>query len=191
MPDIEDPAPASGRKKRVDAVRNAQVILDAAAAAFVESGIDTPVREIAARAGVGMGTLYRHFPTRGDLIVAVYRHQVEGCAAAADELLASEEEPGQALTEWAELFVDFLVTKHGLADVLHGDPANADTLHRYFVTSLVPAADKLLAKAFPHTTPPVNGYTLLRGIGNLCIGGDERYDTRQAVSIFLSGVMTG
>jgi len=66
----------SARPKRVDARRNEQALLDAAAALFVTSGVDVPVREIAARAGVGMGTLYRHFPTRADLVVAVYRHQV-------------------------------------------------------------------------------------------------------------------
>src|SRR5690606_17440182 len=71
--DTPEPAP----RKRADARRNEQTLLDAAAAAFVESGAGVPVRDIAARAGVGVGTIYRHFPTRADLIVAVYRHQVE------------------------------------------------------------------------------------------------------------------
>ena len=62
--------------------RSEQALLDAAAAVFVESGVDAPVREIAAKAGVGMGTIYRHFPTRPELVVAVYRHQVEACADA-------------------------------------------------------------------------------------------------------------
>ena len=74
-------APAAPRK-RADARRNEAMLLDAAAAAFVESGVNVPVREIAARAGVGVGTIYRHFPARADLIVAVYRHQVEACADA-------------------------------------------------------------------------------------------------------------
>ena len=68
--------------RRVDARRNEQALLDAAAAAFVASGVEAPVRDIAARAGVGVGTVYRHFPTRADLVVAVYRHQVEACAEA-------------------------------------------------------------------------------------------------------------
>ena len=75
-------------RKRADARRNEATLLDAAAAAFVESGVNVPVREIAARAGVGVGTIYRHFPTRADLIVAVYRHQVEACAEAGPVLLA-------------------------------------------------------------------------------------------------------
>src|SRR5208282_4399134 len=75
-------AQAPARSKRADALRNEQALLSAAAAVFVTSGVDAPIREIAARAGVGIGTIYRHFPTRADLVVAVYRHQVEACAEA-------------------------------------------------------------------------------------------------------------
>src|ERR1035438_992984 len=102
-------------RKRADARRNEETLLDAAAAAFVTSGVDVPVRDIAAKAGVGVGTIYRHFPTRADLIVAVYRHQVEACAEAGPVLLASSSTPHAALARWINLFVDFLVTKHGLA----------------------------------------------------------------------------
>ena len=76
-------------RKRADARRNEQALLDAAAAVFVASGVDAPVRDIAAAAGVGMGTIYRHFPTRADLVIAVYRHQVDACAEAGPALLAS------------------------------------------------------------------------------------------------------
>ena len=76
--------------KRADALRNEQALLTAAAAVFVASGVDAPIREIATTAGVGIGTIYRHFPTRADLIVAVFRHQVEACAEAGPALLASE-----------------------------------------------------------------------------------------------------
>ncbi len=68
------------RSKRADALRNQQTLLAAAAAVFVTSGVNAPIREIAARAGVGIGTIYRHFPTRADLVIAVFRHQVEACA---------------------------------------------------------------------------------------------------------------
>lgn len=70
-------------RRRADARRNQRSLLDAAAAVFVASGVEAPVRDIAAAAGVGVGTVYRHFPTRADLVVAVYRHQVEACAEAA------------------------------------------------------------------------------------------------------------
>ena len=102
-------------RKRADARRNEQALLAAAAAVFVVSGVDAPVRDIAAEAGVGMGTIYRHFPTRADLVIAVYRHQVDACAEAGPALLASSSSPHAALTQWIDLFVDFLITKHGLA----------------------------------------------------------------------------
>lgn len=70
-----------------------------------------------------MGTIYRHFPTRADLIVAVYRHQVEACAEAGPTLLAGSGSPYTALAEWIDRFVDFLVTKHGLAAALRSDVA--------------------------------------------------------------------
>src|SRR5215472_4598205 len=101
-----------------DAPRKEQALLAAAPAPFVTSGGEAPVRDIAAAAGVGMGTIYRHFPTRADLVVAVYRHQVEACAEAGPVLLANSSSPHAALTQWVNLFVDFLVTKHGLAAVL-------------------------------------------------------------------------
>src|ERR1035438_838211 len=113
----------SAPRKRADARRNEETLLDAAAAAFVTSGVDVPVRVIAAAAGVGMGTMYRHFPTRADLIVAVYRHQVEACAEAGPVLLANGSSPYTALGQWVNLFVDFLVTKHGLAALLQPDSA--------------------------------------------------------------------
>src|SRR6266550_3968540 len=78
-------------------------LLEAAAAAFIASGVDAPVRDIAAKAGVGIGTIYRHFPTRADLIVAVYRHQVEACAEAGPALLANSNTPFAALIQWVGL----------------------------------------------------------------------------------------
>lgn len=111
---------SSARSKRKDARRNQQTLLDAAAAVFVASGVEAPVRDIAAKAGVGMGTIYRHFPTRADLVIAVYRHQVDACAEAGPALLAASPTPHAALGRWVDLFVDFLVTKHGLAAAMQG-----------------------------------------------------------------------
>ncbi len=129
--------------KRADARRNEETLLTAAAAAFVEHGVDAPVRDIAARAGVGLGTIYRHFPTRADLIVAVYKHQVEACAEAGPVLLARGPSPHAALAAWIDLFVDFLVTKHGLAD--------HTALHDYFLDRLVPVCGDLIEAAFDPT----------------------------------------
>src|SRR5881409_3379545 len=97
-----------GRPKRADAQRNEKTLLDAAAAVFVASGVNAPVRDIAAKAGVGMGTIYRHFPTRSDLIIAVYRHQVDACAEAGPALLASSATAHAALEQWISLFVDLV-----------------------------------------------------------------------------------
>src|SRR5689334_5917970 len=123
------------------------MLLDAAAAVFVASGVEAPVRDIAARAGVGVATIYRHFPTRADLIIAVYRHQVEACAEAGPALLATSASPYAALGRWINLFVDFLATKHGLAAVLQSDNTAFGTLHAYFVDRLIPVCAQLLDAA--------------------------------------------
>jgi AcrR family transcriptional regulator len=180
------------RIKRADALRNQQTLLAAAAAVFVTSGVNAPIREIAARAGVGLGTIYRHFPTRADLVIAVFRHQVEACAEAGPALLAGADSPLAALRQWVDLFVDFLVTKHGLADALQSDSSGFDALHTYFLDRLVPICEQLLDAAvnageIRHGTHP---YELMRGIGNLCIGrdSDPRYDPRRLVELLLQGL---
>jgi AcrR family transcriptional regulator len=179
-------------RKRADARRNEQTLLDAAAALFVTSGVDVPVRDIAARAGVGMGTIYRHFPTRADLIIAVYRHQVEACAEAGPALLASSPTPYAALERWISRFVDFLATKHGLAAVLQpGDPGSG-ALHAYFLDRLVPVCTQLLGAAAEagEIRPGIDAYELMRGVGNLCIGADAdpRYDARRLVELLIAGL---
>jgi AcrR family transcriptional regulator len=180
------------RSKRADAVRNEQTLLAAAAAVFVTSGVDAPIREIAAEAGVGMGTIYRHFPTRADLIVAVYRHQVEACAEAGPSLLADADSPFEALREWIDLFVDFLVTKHGLANASRSDSSGFDGLHTYFVDRLLPVCAQLLDAAVTagEIRSGTQPYELMRGVGNLCIGpdSDPRYDPRRLVALLLRGL---
>jgi AcrR family transcriptional regulator len=190
--DIEGQAGRASRQKRADARRNEQTLLDAAAAVFVTRGVEAPVRDIAARAGVGMGTIYRHFPTRADLIIAVYRHQVDACAEAGPALLASSSTPYAALTQWADLFVDFLITKHGLAAALRSDNARFETLHAYFLDRLVPVCAQLLEAAVEagEIRPDVDAYGLLRAIGNLCVGidGDSRYDARRMAGLLIAGL---
>src|SRR5260370_28602866 len=89
----------SPRRLRVDARRNRDKLIETAAAAFAEHGVDASLEDIARRAGVGIGTLYRHFPTREHLVEVVYRREVEGLCAAADEL-ASHHPPDVALERW-------------------------------------------------------------------------------------------
>jgi AcrR family transcriptional regulator len=179
-------------RKRADARRNEETLLDAAASAFVTSGVDVPVRDIAAKAGVGVGTIYRHFPTRADLIVAVYRHQVEACAEAGPVLLANASTPHAALTRWINLFVDFLITKHGLAAALQSDDAAFETLHTYFLDRLVPVCAQLLdaAATAGEIRSGMDAYELMRGVGSLCIGADNnpRYDARRMVDLLIAGL---
>ncbi|WP_344615865.1 helix-turn-helix domain-containing protein [Dactylosporangium salmoneum] len=176
-------------RKRADARRNETALLDAAAAAFVAAGVEAPVRDIAARAGVGVGTVYRHFPTRAELVVAVYRHQIEACAEAG---LNATHEPYAALVGWIDLFVDLLVTKHGLAAALRSDSAQFESLHAYFLDRLVPVCTRLLdaAAAAGEIRADLDAYQLMRGVGNLCIGAesDTRYDARRLVAVLLAGL---
>jgi AcrR family transcriptional regulator len=182
----------SAQSKRADAVRNQQTLLDAAAQVFATSGIDAPIREIAAQAGVGLGTLYRHFPTRADLVTAVYRHQIEACAEAGPALLATADSPFDALRQWIDLFVDFLVTKHGLADALQSDSDRFAALHTQFLDRLMPVCAHLLDAATHagEITTDVQPYELMRGVGNLCIGrdSDPRYDPRRLIDLLLQGL---
>ncbi|MCP2343241.1 TetR/AcrR family transcriptional regulator [Actinomadura rupiterrae] len=183
---------AEAPRKRADARRNERTLLDAAAAVFVTSGVEAPVRDVAARAGVGVATIYRHFPTRADLIIAVYRHQVEACAEAGPALLASSPSPHDALARWVNLFVDFLVTKHGLAAVLRSDDPGFEALHAYFLDTLVPVCGQLLRAAADagEIGSGVDAYELMRAVGNLCIGADEdpRYDARRMVALLVAGL---
>ncbi|TXK41021.1 TetR/AcrR family transcriptional regulator [Nonomuraea sp. C10] len=194
MNDGERGAGRAARPKRADARRNEKNLLDAAGEVFVTSGVDAPIRDIAAKAGVGTATIYRHFPTRADLIIAVYRHQVEACAEAGPALLATSATPYAALERWINLFVDFLVTKHGLAAVLQSDNAGFDALHAYFLDRLVPVCARLLeaAAAAGEIRPGQDALELMRGIGNLCVGaGDPRYDARRMAGLLVAGLRLG
>jgi AcrR family transcriptional regulator len=192
MSTINEGAEQPARNKRADAQRNEQALLAAAAAVFVKSGVEAPVRDIAAAAGVGIGTIYRHFPTRADLVVAVYRHQVEACAEAGPVLLANSSSPHAALHQWVNLFVDFLVTKHGLAAILRPDSADFSVLHAYFLDRLRPVCAQLLAAAAEagEISADIDAYELLRAIGNLCVGADsdQHYNARRMVELLIAGL---
>jgi AcrR family transcriptional regulator len=134
------------RRQRVDAQRNIGSLLEAAKTAFATSGVDAPAKEIAALAGVGVGTLYRHFPRRSDLVVAVLQREIDACADAGPALSATHE-PATALAQWLDRYTAFVATKRGLATALHsGDPA-FDALPGYFWERLGPVLDELLDAA--------------------------------------------
>ena len=110
------PAPAE-RNLRADAQRNRDKLIEVAGLAFAEHGIDTSLEEIAERAEVGIGTLYRHFPTREHLVEVVYRREVEALCRAAEDLL-KKHPPDVALAEWMQRFVDYIAAKRGMANSL-------------------------------------------------------------------------
>jgi AcrR family transcriptional regulator len=190
--DSDQDAGPPARLKRADARRNEKTLLDAAAAVFVASGVEAPIRDIAAKADVGTATIYRHFPTRADLIIAVYRHQVEALAETGPALLSAGATPYQALARWVAGFVDFLVTKRGLATVLQSDDACFDPLHSYFLERLVPVCTQLLEAAVGagEIRSDLDAYGLMRGVGGLCAGATSShpYDARQLVEILIAGL---
>lgn len=186
------PTLSAPRPKRADARLNEQALLDAAAALFVSAGVHVPVRDIAARAGVGTATIYRHFPTRADLIGAVYQHQVEACVQAGPALLASSSSPYVALGRWIELFVDFLVTKHGLAAAMQSDKPSFASLQVSFLDRLLPVCAEIISVAVEagEIQPDVGAFELMYAVGNLCIGAgpDPRYDARRVVKRLIAGL---
>ena len=175
------------RRIRADAQRNLDALLAAARDVFTVSGVDAPVREIAAKAGVGVGTVYRHFPQRSDLVVAVFRHEVDACAAEAPGL-AAEHPPLEALRRWLIRYTGFVAAKRGLAAALHsGDPA-FDPLPAYFSGNLVPALEGLLdaATAAGEIVSPLSPEELLATLSRLSTP-DEDCTTR-VVDLLLAGL---
>ena len=184
----------TARPVRADAARNVESLLRAAMAVFAASGVDAPVREIAAAAGVGVGTVYRHFPQRSDLVGAVFRHEVDACADAAPALAAAHP-PGEALERWVGRYVGFIATKRGLAAALHsGNPA-FDALPAYFDKRLRPALRSLLnaATAAGEARADVEPKDLLRAVALICTPayGGEPAVVRRTVALLLDGLRHG
>ena len=194
-PKHEDTAPSrdgqGARSKRVDAQRNLHLLLDAAMEVFARSGVDAPVREIAERAGVGVGTLYRHFPQRADLIIAVMKSQIDACADAAASY-AGEHEPGEALARWMQRYVDFIVTKRGLSGALQSDNAAYAALPDYFYSRLRPALTGLLQTAVEQEVirPGFEADELLRAVATLCKANpdEDTAVTRKMVGLMVDGL---
>lgn len=157
------------RPMRADARQNLDALVEAAKTVFADAGVDAPARAIAERAGVGVGTLYRHFPLRSDLISAVFRREMDTCVDAAAELEAAFP-PGEALDRWIIRYTQFVATKRGLAGALHsGDPAY-EPLAGYFSTRLAPTLERLLAtaRAAGATVQEVEASEFLAAVANLC-----------------------
>jgi AcrR family transcriptional regulator len=189
------PAPERrSRRLRADAQRNLDGLLEAAKAVFATSGVDAPAKEIADLAGVGVGTLYRHFPQRSDLVKAVFQREVDACADAAPALIAAHA-PGAALALWLHRYTEFVATKRGLAKALHsGDPA-FDALPGYFMQRLEPTLGSLLeaAAASGEIRADITPRYLLHAVANLSLPvADEglAYSQRM-VAILIDGLRYG
>jgi len=179
----------SDRPARADAQRSRDALLAAAQAVFAEVGVDAPVRDIADKAGVGIGTLYRHFPQRSDLVIAVFGREIEACAAAAPSL-AVQYPPGEALERWIDRFLGFVATKRGLVAALHAETPAFEP--RYFDQQLAPALAMLLeaAAAAGEIRTGVDARDLLVAIANLAWrDGPER--ASPMVRLLLDGLRYG
>jgi AcrR family transcriptional regulator len=192
--DEQEPETNKPRTMRADGQRTMSSLLKAAEEVFQESGVDAPVREIAERASVGLGTVYRHFPQRSDLIKAVFQSRVDACADAALEL-ASQYEPGDALARWMQRYVDFIATKRGLAAALHSGDPTYSALPRLFNTRLLPALKTLLdaAVAAGAVRSGIDAEELLHAVANLCRVSHEKEPAyaRRMVALLVDGLRYG
>jgi len=180
-----------GRRPRSDAQQNRDRILEVAKAAFTRSGADASLDDIAKQAGVGPGTLYRHFPTRDALIEAVYHTEVEKLAAAQRELSANLP-PIEALRAWMMLFVDYIATKQIIASALNsvvGGPSRLYDSSRVQVTGAIDALVKTAMKS-GEIRKDLEPFDLLRaliGVSNVATGPGWQESARRLVDILITG----
>ena len=184
---VLDDAPAG---MRADARRSRAKLLEAATAAFAEHGADAPLEDIARRAGVGIGTLYRHFPTRLDLQSAVFLSQVKGVCAQADELIL-DSPAEQAFAAWVRILTRYMVTKRGLSRALIDSLGRESELISGCSLAMRETMDRLLR----HTQetgvirPDVNAVDLLRLVHGICAATEQApEDTDRLLSLMLDGL---
>ena len=189
---VPDTAP---RKPRADALRNRRRLVDAAKLAFAQRGAAARLEEIARAAGVGIGTLYRHFPTRDALVEQVYRDEARQLAEAARRLGEESSPPLEALRRWLLLFVDHLVTKQSMAELLNGladGPADlyasSAALVRDAITSLV---ERAVASGVARVeVEPLDLLRALAGVAKISSGASWADNARNFVDILIGGIRT-
>jgi AcrR family transcriptional regulator len=180
------------RKPRADSVRNREQLLETAKAAFTEVGADVPLEEIARRAGVGIGTLYRHFPTRDALLAAVYRREVEQLTASAEALLA-QRPAGEALEAWLHLLVDYMATKRVIAPALQ---ASAGEGSQVYASSGAAITDTIARLARAATASgdiradigPDDLYRMLVGLSHGYAQPEWEPSARRLITILMAGM---
>lgn len=182
---------SSERKPRADAQRNRERILDVAKQAFSRCGASASLDDIAKEAGVGPGTLYRHFPTRDELLEAVYRSEVEKLAAA-ERKFAESMSPVQALRAWMVLFVDYIATKKIIAPALTGSVEGPAEVVEASYAPIHAAMRALVNRAITNgdVRPDVDPVDLLRalvGVAYLESSPDWQPSARRLVDILITG----
>jgi AcrR family transcriptional regulator len=179
------------RKPRTDAQLNRERLLDVAKEAFTRSGPNASLDDIAKEAGVGAGTLYRHFPTRDALIEAVYRTEVEKLAAA-ERRFAAAMSPIEALRAWMLLFVDYIATKQIIASALNAYVGGPSKLYEGSRAQIQGAIDSLVKRAIQNgdIRRDLEPFDLLRalvGVSNVASGPDWQQSARRLVDILITG----
>src|ERR1039457_1612348 len=179
------------RKPRADAQRNRERILEVAKEAFTRSGANTSLDDIAKQAGVGAGTLYRHFPTRGELLEAVYRTEVEKLAAA-ERKFAETLPPIEALRAWMLLFVDYIAAKQIIAPALNtlvGGPSKVFEASYAQVWEAIRALVKRAMKSgdIRKDLDPIDLLRALIGVANVATSPDWQQSARRLVDILVLG----
>jgi len=165
---------APARKPRADALRNRERVLEAAKTVFSSGGADASLEAVARRAGVGIGTLYRHFPTREALYEAVYRREVEQLGELAEQL-KNEPEPVEALRRWLSSNVEFVATKKGMSAALALAAQASPELRSYSFDRLTKAASSLLDRAVAagEIRGDVTPEDLIRALVGMCYMHDQ------------------
>ncbi len=189
---MRDGVEASVVTLRADAQRNHDALVLAAASVFAAVGVDAPIKDIADQASVGVGTVYRRFPKRSDLIVAVFRYEVDSCAQAA-ETLAAQYTPFEALTHWIDRLLDLIITKRGLAAALQSDAPAYAALRTDFEARLVPSLKRLMEAAAGDVCADISATELWRAVSLLCAPATagKFEETRRMVALLVNGLRVG
>jgi AcrR family transcriptional regulator len=189
---VDEGKAPTGRKPRADAQRNRVRLLETAKAAFAEKGAAASLDEIARTAGVGAGTLYRHFPTRDALIEAVYRNETEQLVAATTRL-AETRPPTAALRDWLLLFVDYMATKHGMYEALNSIVGGTSELYSASTEQMKRAIAELVDRAAANgdirlDIDPLDLLRALAGVANKSPGPDGTQAAKRMVDILIAGI---
>ena len=183
---------AGARKPRADGLRNRDRLLEAAKASFADAGADVSLDEIARRAGVGIGTLYRHFPSRDAMVEAVYRREVEHLADAANHLTGTLP-PGEALHAWMRLFVDYIATKRVIAPALKAMVGGASELYASSGARITEAMARMVEHArtagdIRADADPADLLRALAGFTHFNTGADWEASALRLIDILMDGL---